>query len=473
MSAKRYSVCVVGSGITAQLAALLFTNIGCKVEIYENFDSRRGEQSSTGFSCTEMSETRLNILDKCLPGLGVREMVSPVVSVCWYASNIEASAMQRGMYPKRWTVATSVLRDALSRHLGTSNNAICVSNEFCDCNAASGWCTSKFGHCVVQRRFDLVVVTCGVLCAPLIDSLVRQHVITVQSEDLKFSTTCMRLPPLIKRVRMKDDTGVIRVRFQPSYAFSPLRGVHIWYASHSMLTAVPVPGYAYALTLLAPLTSCQKTTVRHNALQWMEANFPAVLPFTPSLETGLPSAHVSAMNTVRTAPLHSGRLVLLGSAAHAEFPCPYFASDAALCDVLVLHDIVLAHFQRCEGDGKEVDFVACAAEYTRRRQPELDTLADLCDQHYRDLVAEPGTAWQQWYKGLLDWLGGLAPTYFAPIYVAVAVQDESSLVAALKQVLTKRWWYHAGLCAGSTVTAALLVRQVVRWVGRQGIPTMK
>jgi hypothetical protein len=111
-------------------------------------------------------------------------MASPVVSVCWYASNFEASGMQRGMYPKRWTVATSILRDALSSYLGTSNNAICVGNEFCDCNAASGWCTSKFGHCVVQRRFDFVVVTCGVVCAPLIGSLVRQHVITVQSEDL-------------------------------------------------------------------------------------------------------------------------------------------------------------------------------------------------------------------------------------------------------------------------------------------------
>jgi hypothetical protein len=205
----------------------------------------------------------------------------------------------------------------------------------------------------------------------------------------------------------------------------------------------------------------------------MEENFPAVLPFIPSLEASIACVPVSAVNIVRTAPLHSGRLVLLGSAAHAEFPCPYFASDAALCDVLVLHDIVLAHFQRCEGDGKEVDFVACAAEYTRRRQPELDILADLCDQHYRDLVAEPDTAWQQWYKGLVDWLGGLAPTYFAPIYIAVAVHEESSLVAALKQVQDQRWWLRVGLCAGGTVTAALLVRQMVRWVGRQGIPTMK
>jgi 2-polyprenyl-6-methoxyphenol hydroxylase-like FAD-dependent oxidoreductase len=298
----------------------------------------------------------------------------------------------------------------------------------------------------------------------------------VQSEDLKFSTTCMRLPPLIMRVRMKDsdDPGVVRVRFQPSYAFS--RGVHIWYASRSMLTAVPVTGCCYALTLLATVPSsgpCVETAVGHNALQWMEENFPAVLPFIPSLEASIACVPVSAVNIVRTAPLHSGRLVLLGSAAHAEFPCPYFASDAALCDVLVLHDIVLAHFQRCEGDGKEVDFVACAAEYTRRRQPELDILADLCDQHYRDLVAEPDTAWQQWYKGLVDWLGGLAPTYFAPIYIAVAVHEESSLVAALKQVQDQRWWLRVGLCAGGTVTAALLVRQMVRWVGRQGIPTMK
>jgi 2-polyprenyl-6-methoxyphenol hydroxylase-like FAD-dependent oxidoreductase len=413
MNAERYSICVVGSGITAQLAALLFTNMGCKVELYENFDSRSGEQSFIGYSCTEMSGTRLNILDRCLPGLGVREMVSPVVSVCWYWSNIEASAIQRGMYPKRWTVATSILRDALSRNLATSNVAICVGNEFCDCSAASGWCTSKFGHGVVQRRFDLVVVTCGVVCAPLIDSLLRQDAITVQSKDLKFNTTCMRLPPVIKRVRMKDsdDAGVIRVRFQPSYAFSPSRGVRIWYASHSMLTAVPVSGCCYALTLLATLPSsgpCVETAVRHNALQWMEENFPAVLPLIPSLEASIACAPVSAVNTVRTAPLHSGRLVLLGSAAHAEFPCPYFASDAALCDVLVLHDIVLAHFQRCKKGGKEVDFVACAAEYTRRRQPELDTLADLCDQHHRDLVAEPGSSWQRCYKGfsrLAGWSG--------------------------------------------------------------------
>jgi hypothetical protein len=321
-------------------------------------------------------------------------------------------------------------------------------------------------------------VTCGVVCAPLIDSLVRQNAITVQSKDLKFNTTCMRLPPVIKRVRMKDsdDAGVIRVRFQPSYAFSPSRGVHIWYASHSMLTAVPVSGCCYALTLVATLPSsgpCVETAVRHNALQWMDENFPAVLPLIPSSEASIACAPVSAVYTVCTAPLHSGRLVLLSSAAHVEFPCPYFASDAALCDVLVLHDIVLAHFQRCKRDGKEVDFVACAAEYTRRRQPELDTLADLCDQHHRDLVAEPGSSWLRWYKGLVDWLGGLAPTYFAPIYIAVAVQDESSLVAALKQVLTKRWWFHAGLCAGTAVTAALLVRQVVRWAGRQGIPTVK
>jgi 2-polyprenyl-6-methoxyphenol hydroxylase-like FAD-dependent oxidoreductase len=138
MNAERYSICVVGSGITAQLAALLFTNMGCKVELYENFDSRSGEQSFIGYSCTEMSGTRLNILDRCLPGLGVREMVSPVVSVCWYWSNIEASAIQRGMYPKRWTVATSILRDALSRYLATSNVAICVGNEFCDCSALPG-----------------------------------------------------------------------------------------------------------------------------------------------------------------------------------------------------------------------------------------------------------------------------------------------------------------------------------------------
>jgi kynurenine 3-monooxygenase len=94
--------------------------------------------------------------------------------------------------------------------------------------------------------------------------------------------------------------------------------------------------------------------------------------------------------------------------------------NAAFEDCLILYRIVKE--RRGEGQG-ELDLVACAREFSSRRMPSTDALADLCLEHYHDMASNTTSSLYLLRRKVEAYIGSLLPTVFRPLYSMVAFSD--------------------------------------------------
>jgi kynurenine 3-monooxygenase len=145
-------------------------------------------------------------------------------------------------------------------------------------------------------------------------------------------------------------------------------------------------------------------------LAFMRTWFPDVADRIPDLSGQFFDQRANSMLTIRCEPWSSGRVLLIGDAAHAILPFYGQGANAGFEDCAVL--------DRCLEE--QTDWDAVFFEFERVRRPNMDVMADLCVDHFVELSERLGDSRVLLRHEVERRLEQLDPNRFAPLYSNVA-----------------------------------------------------
>jgi len=189
--------------------------------------------------------------------------------------------------------------------------------------------------------------------------------------------------------------------------------LHIWPRGGLMMIALPNADGSYTCTLFAPMTgqgSFEALESEDGVLAFFERQFPDAVPLMPGLLDDFRTNPVGSLVTVRCSPWNwTGKVVLIGDAAHAVVPFYGQGMNASFEDCLLLAECLRG----------EPDTGRAIGEFAAVRKADADALADLAIANFlemRDRVASPAFLAR---KKLGRLLHRLFPRWFVPIYTMV------------------------------------------------------
>ncbi|PXY30446.1 kynurenine 3-monooxygenase [Prauserella coralliicola] len=163
--------------------------------------------------------------------------------------------------------------------------------------------------------------------------------------------------------------------------------LHIWPRGRSMMIALPNPDRSFTCTLFWPTSGTESFASLSSPAaveRYFTAHYPDVVPLLPHLVTEYRENPVGLLGTVRCAPWHaSGRVCLIGDAAHAIVPFYGQGANCAFEDVVVL--------ERCLDDTGG-DWSAALPLFDRERRADTEAIAEMALANFvemRDKVASP------------------------------------------------------------------------------------
>lgn len=124
---------------------------------------------------------------------------------------------------------------------------------------------------------------------------------------------------------------------------------------------------------------------------------------------------VGSLVTMRVKPWNLGKIVLIGDAAHAVVPFFGQGMNAAFEDAFILYNLFKNSL-----DGQPINIENILDEFSKRRQPATDALADLCIEHYDDMAKNTNSAIYLLRSRFNALLRAVFPRYFIPLYSMVA-----------------------------------------------------
>ncbi|HVJ19687.1 MAG TPA: NAD(P)/FAD-dependent oxidoreductase [Polyangiaceae bacterium] len=191
--------------------------------------------------------------------------------------------------------------------------------------------------------------------------------------------------------------------------------LHIWPRGDFMLIGFPNKNGVFTCALYAAFSgqsSFETLTDERRLLGFMRQNFGDIADQIPSLGEQFFARPANTMVTVRCRPWsRHGNVVLLGDAAHSILPSYGQGANSGFEDVAVL-DRCMERYPR--------DWEAAFHEYEQLRRPNMDVMADLCVDHFRELNDRLGQPRFLARKALERRLQELHPDRFAPLYSTIA-----------------------------------------------------
>ena len=163
--------------------------------------------------------------------------------------------------------------------------------------------------------------------------------------------------------------------------------LHIWPRGSSMMIALPNLDHSFTATLFWPRKgpgSFEDIDTPEKARRYFDDNYPDASELMPDLEEDYRLNPVGSLLTVRCSPWNTGRVALIGDAAHAI--CPFYGqgANAGFEDCIELVQQLELHAGNWE---------PALAAYATIRKPQGDAIADLALHNFiemRDSVNSPG-----------------------------------------------------------------------------------
>jgi kynurenine 3-monooxygenase len=197
------------------------------------------------------------------------------------------------------------------------------------------------------------------------------------------------------------------------WALDP-HALHVWPRGGFMLIGFPNRDRSFTLALHAPYRgehSFERIQTDADVVAFMREWFPDVVDAIPDIARQFFARPANSMLTIRCEPWSSsGRVLLVGDAAHAVLPFYGQGANAGFEGCRVLDRCIEAH-----GD----DWPTVFREYERLRRPNMDVMADLCVEHFAELRDRLGDPRFLLRKKLERRLEELDPARFVPLYSMV------------------------------------------------------
>lgn len=169
--------------------------------------------------------------------------------------------------------------------------------------------------------------------------------------------------------------------------------LHIWPRGEDMLIALPNLDGSFTVTLFLPYKDSdycfENLTTPEKVEEYFKKEFPDVLELIPNLTEEFFKNPVGAMGTVKCDPWHrSGKIILMGDAAHAMVPFYGQGMNASFEDVAVF-DEVLDQYKEDLTSGK-TSWETIFNEYERVRKKDADAIGELAVDNFDEMKAHTG-----------------------------------------------------------------------------------
>ena len=194
--------------------------------------------------------------------------------------------------------------------------------------------------------------------------------------------------------------------------------LHIWPRGRFMVIALANEDGSFTCTLFMPHTGGEhafdKLTSKEAVDNFFKSVFPDFYEMMPNIADAWEDHPLSSLAIVRCYPWTSGKVALMGDAAHATVPFYGQGMNAGFEDCTVLNGLMLKHNHNWE---------AIFDEYSRERKPDGDALQDLSlDNYYvmRDYVGDPAFLLR---KKIEAKFSTLHPDKWIPLYSQVTFSE--------------------------------------------------
>ncbi len=191
--------------------------------------------------------------------------------------------------------------------------------------------------------------------------------------------------------------------------------LHIWPRGGSMMIALPNPDGSFTCTLFWPHKgegSFAEFPTAARAREHFSREYPDALAIMPTFDEDFARNPVGSMVTVRARPWsQSGRLTLVGDAAHAIVPFFGQGANASFEDCEALVDALAAH------DG---DIAAALVAYEVQRKRNTDAIAQMALENFVEMRDKTASALFRLKKRAEKALHVIAPSWFTPRYDMVS-----------------------------------------------------
>ncbi len=194
--------------------------------------------------------------------------------------------------------------------------------------------------------------------------------------------------------------------------------LHIWPRGRFMLMALPNEDGSFTCTLFMPHENHEYSFDKINTDEEVDNFFKTVFPdfyeLMPNVADVWEDHPLSSLAIIRCFPWTSGKVALMGDAAHATVPFYGQGMNAGFEDCTALWRLMKKHNE---------DWPTIFKDYEIERKPEGDAVQDLSLYNYhvmRDYVADPQFLLQKKFERRIE---QLFPDKYKPLYSQVSFSN--------------------------------------------------
>lgn len=373
MTSKSKKITLIGAGLNGPLLAIGLIRRGFHVEIFERRPDMRRVRISAGRSINLAISTRgIYALSQIGLWRGMQSIIIPMKGRMMHSLNSELTFQPYGQNDTE--VINSISRADLNIALMNAAEAEGVNFFF------QQRCTGidlKTGSLELHDeqsgathvRDTSIVIGCDGTASAIRAEMLKLNRFNFLQQYLDYGYKELTIPAL------SDGRHALE-----------RNALHIWPRGNYMLIALPNVDGTFACILFLPFEgrdSFAELTDHNKFLEFFRSRFPDAVPLMPDLAANFFANPTGAMVTVKSSPWHaSGRVLLLGDAAHAIVPFFGQGINCGFEDCTCLLQLVDEY-----GGNWERVF----SEFEQARKVNTDAIADLAIENFvemRDRVAD-------------------------------------------------------------------------------------
>jgi kynurenine 3-monooxygenase len=373
MKAAPEKITLIGAGLTGPLLAILLTQRGFAVEIYERRPDMRRVRLSAGRSINLALSTRgIHALQQAGLWERMRNIISPVKGRMMHSVAGELTFQPYGKNEAE--VINSISRAELNIALinaAEEHGATIHFNQRCiGYDLKTGAIRVRDEETGEEKTLESgVVIGCDGSASSIRAEMLKLNRFNFSQQYLDYGYKELTIPA--------------GPRGEP---LLEAHALHIWPRGSHMLIALPNIDGTLACILFLPFEgtdSFAALTTPAQVDQFFESRFPDAVPLMPQLADNYFANPTGAMVTIKCSPWHlAGRALLLGDAVHAIVPFFGQGINCGFEDCAFLVELL---------DRNGADWPRVFAEFEKERKVNTDAIADMAIENFtemRDRVAD-------------------------------------------------------------------------------------
>ena len=395
---------IVGAGLAGSLWAVYLAKEGYKVTIYERRPDIRQAEISAGKSINLALSTRgWTALKEAGIEKEIDEIAIPMPGRIMHSLEGDLTFQPYGkdgeaIYSVSRGHLNAIMMDIAEKKGGAT---IYYNHKCIDADTKAGTVTLKrydTGE-VFEDSAEVVFAADGAFSAVRYNAFQKQNRFDYLQDYIDDGYKELLLPP--------NEDGSYRI---------DKNALHIWPRGRFMLIALPNEDGSFTCTLFMPFegeNSFESIKNDEDVKEFFKTTFPDFYDMMPNLVENWHQHPLSSLAIIRCSPWTSGKMALIGDAAHATVPFYGQGMNASFEDCYVMYNLMKKHNENWE---------AVFEEYNRRK-PDGDALQDLSLHNYhvmRDYVADPKFLLQ---KKIEAKFSAAHPDKWMPLYSQVSFSN--------------------------------------------------